>query len=55
MYDRRGLRAVITDAGGILGMLSVGKDGLLRTWEQRYVSWNEENRSRIEEIQPSCL
>jgi len=55
MYDRRGLRAVITDAGGILGLLSVGKDGLQRAWEQRYVSWNEENRSRIEEIQPSCL
>lgn len=55
MYDRRGLRAVVTDAGGVLGLLSVGTDGLQRAWEQRYVSWNEENRSRIEEIQPSCL
>ncbi|HQF26608.1 MAG TPA: hypothetical protein PL065_24305, partial [Polyangiaceae bacterium] len=54
-FDRRGLRGIVTDAEGVLEVFVVGPNGLQKVSEQRYMSWNEENRGRIEEIQPSCF
>lgn len=56
LYDRRGLRAVVTDARGVLGLLLPSDGGVPRPhWQQRYMTWNEENRTPLEDIQPSCL
>ncbi len=55
-YDRGGLRAVVTDVRGVLGLLLPSEGGVPRpVWQQRYMTWNEENRTPLEDIQPSCL
>jgi hypothetical protein len=56
MYDERGLHAVLTDSHGVLGLFKTAGDDLpVKSSERRYMSWNEENRSQIEELEPSCL
>lgn len=55
LYDRGGLRAVVTDSRGFLGLLLPSDGGLRPLWQQRYMTWNEENRTPLEDIQPSCL
>lgn len=56
LYDKRGLRAVVTDARGLLELWTAnGQGSLEQVWRKPYTSWNEENQTPMDAIQPSCL
>ena len=55
-YDARGLRAVVADARGMLELWVPNEQGELdQVWRKPYMSWNEENQTPMDMIQPSCL